>query len=210
MNGLELEPAERQLFLDSLLEAQKARGYAQYSSQVSSLEARTRPTPELGLELFRVVADLHHYAILALTQTEGFRERRADTKAIAAALDISETEAKLAVERLLKLELLRVNPRGVLEPSQGGFTTADKTTTNAALRKHQRQSLEKALHSLENDPIEARSMTSMTMAIDPARLPEAKRLIEDFTQKLSQFLENGQSTSVYQLGIALFPLQKKG
>jgi len=98
----------------------------------------------------------------------------------------------------------------VLEPSQGGFTTADKTTTNAALRKHQRQSLEKALHSLENDPIEARSMTSMTMAIDPARLPEAKRLIEDFTQKLSQFLENGQSTSVYQLGIALFPLQKKG
>jgi uncharacterized protein (TIGR02147 family) len=88
------------------------------------------------------------------------------------------------------------------------LSTADKHLTTPALRKNQRQLLEKAIDSLENDPIELRSMTSMTTAIDPRRIPEAKEMIRHFNRTLCAFLEGGNRTQVYNLGIALYPLQK--
>ena len=49
----------------------------------------------------------------------------------------------------------------------------------------------------------------MTMAIDPLKLPEAKKLISAFNRKMSRFLEGGDKKEVYELQISLFSLQKK-
>ena len=65
----------------------------------------------------------------------------------------------------------------------------------------------KAIKSLENDPIHTRSMTSMTMAIDPKKIKQAKELIDEFEINLSEFLEHGKKKEVYQLCISLFPLK---
>lgn len=81
--------------------------------------------------------------------------------------------------------------------------------THASLKRHQKQVLEKALHSLENDSIEVRSMTSMTMAIDPEMLPKAKIMIETFTNQLCVLLESGSRKQVYEMSVNLFPVQKK-
>jgi uncharacterized protein (TIGR02147 family) len=78
------------------------------------------------------------------------------------------------------------------------------------LKRRQKQILEKALEALENDPIETRSMTGMTMAIDPSKIPEAKKLISEFNRKMSKFLETGKKSEVYELQISLFSLQKRG
>jgi nucleoid DNA-binding protein len=51
-------------------------------------------------------------------------------------------------------------------------------------------------------------MTYMTMAIDEAKLPEAKALVEEFTNKMSILLESGKKTRVYEFGTYLYPLQK--
>ena len=60
---------------------------------------------------------------------------------------------------------------------------------------------------MENDPIEIRNHSSMTMAIDPAKIDEAKKMIEEFTHRLTEFLESGKRLQVYELNIGLFPLQ---
>ena len=118
-----------------------------------------------------------------------------------------KAEAELALQRLLDLELLnRKNGKLVVWEKQ--FTTADKNITTSALRRHMRQILEKALYSLENDSIDRRNITAMTMAIDPARIPKAKEMIEDFTRKISKFLEGGKKSEVYEVNINLFPLQR--
>ena len=65
------------------------------------------------------------------------------------------------------------------------------------------------MESLEKDTIEDRDITSMTMAIDPDRLPLAKSLIAEFTRQLCETLETGKQKRVYQLGVSLYPLQKK-
>ena len=89
------------------------------------------------------------------------------------------------------------------------MTTANRSVTTPILRQAQKALRLKVIESLENDPIEVRSMTSMSMAIDPEKLPEARRLIEEFQEKLSTFLESENKERAYQLPISLFPLDKE-
>lgn len=206
LGALAPSPEEEREFLASLASGHRSRGLKRLNPIFKQMGApKGERPPELSIELFRVIGDWYHYAILTLTRVEGFKP---DPRWIARSLGISPAEAKLALERLLELELLREH-EGKLEPFEEHFTTADKSLTTAALKRHQKQILEKAIHSLENDPIEARSMSSMTMAVDSARIPEAKRRIEAFTHELCAYLEGGRKNQVFELGICLYPLQKK-
>jgi uncharacterized protein (TIGR02147 family) len=151
------------------------------------------------------MSDWYHTAIMTLSLTEGFR---VEAQWISRQLGITVTEARLALDRLLELGLLQEQD-GKVKMNDEPFMTADRHLTTPALRKLQKQTLEKAIHSLENDPIEERNMTTMTMAIDPEKLSAAKALIDEFNLKLSAFLESGPRKQVYNLGICLYPLQKK-
>ncbi len=203
---LGLSPDEQDHFFVSLAETHRARGLERLNPYFKDLESKNSTQKELSTELFRVIADWYHYAILALTMTRDFQP---SPKWIAQELGISEIEAKLAIDRLIDLGFL-AEKDGHLECTTEGFTTADKQLTTAALRTHQKQILENSILSLENDPIETRSHTSMTMAIDPRKLSTAKMMVEEFTQRLSKFLESGKRTQVYELGVSLYPVQKKG
>ena len=204
VRGLALSPAEEKQFMHSVAEVQSEKSKKRFKSN-SSKTVQNETQHELSLDLFRIIADLYHYAILALTQTEKFVS---DPCWISTQLGISPMEAKLGVERLVQLGFL-YEENGTLVLSRQSFTTKDKHLTNSALQRHQRQVLEKAIVSLENDPIENRSMTSMTMAIDPGKISAAKKIIEEFTQRLSTFLESGRQTQVYQLGISLYPIKRR-
>lgn len=87
--------------------------------------------------------------------------------------------------------------------------TASYEAPNAALRKLAKQYLEKSIEALENQTIEERDITNITMSIDPTRLPEAKKMIRDFRRKLCAFLEQGERTEVYMFSPALINITKK-
>lgn len=200
---LDLSPNERTQFLKSLANKHQARGLKRLNPLFKST-LKTPAPKELSLDLFRIIGDWYHYAVLMLTYVEGFKPH---PKWIASQLSISEVEAKLAIERLINVGLLK-EENGTLVSTEDHITTADKHLTNSALKRHVRQSLEKAGHSLENDPLDIRSMTYMTMAIDPDKINEAKALIEEFTNKMSDLLESGRRRQVYEFGVYLYPLQK--
>lgn len=201
---IELSTEDEQSFLSSLAQTQKSRKLQRVSPDFRHFDSSVRPK-ELSVDLYRVIADWYHAAILELTFTAEFKN---NPREIAKQLGISAAEAKLAVQRLLELGLLE-DRDGILKKSEEQFTTADKNLTTPALRKNQKQFLEKAIFSLENDPIEERSVTSMTMAIDPEKLSVARQMIREFNRSLCQFLESGKRTRVYNLGVALCPLQVK-
>ena len=127
---------------------------------------------------------------------------------VAKELGINPLEAKLAIERLLNLGLLDQKDGKVFKTNER-ITTKDKHLTTPSLRRYQKQLLEKAIESLENDPIEVRSMCSMTMSVDPKNIPLAKKLIDECAKQISALLRNGKQEEVYQLQISLYPLQKK-
>ena len=202
--GLDLTPSEETKFLSSVAERHQTRGLKKISKVFKGMTAI--PTPlNIDIDLFRVIGDWYHYAVLMLTEVTGFKN---SPRWIASQIGISEMEASLAVERLIKVGLLE-EKNGSLVFTNGHITTQSKHLTTPALKRHTKQSLEKAIYSLENDPIEERSHTYMTMAIDPKKINEAKLLIEEFTNRMSGLLEVTPKTRVYEFGVYLYPLQKK-
>jgi uncharacterized protein (TIGR02147 family) len=157
------------------------------------------------LDTFAIISDWYHYAILALMRVKDFKPTSAW---VAKSLGISKPEANLAIERLVRVGLLRKEKDGKWLDTTGGFSTnINGNLTSAANKKLQKQILELAIKALEEVPSELRDYTSMTMAIDPKYLPEAVEKIKKFRRGLAQFLEErSEPTAVYNLGISLYPL----
>lgn len=168
--------------------------------------ARSAQIVELDNGLYDDISDWHHVAIMEMTYLNGFL---VTPNAVAGKLGITEEEAALAIRRLSSLGLVEMR-NGRLAKKDKDLSTAQKNVTTAALKKNQKQFLNKAIESLEKEAIEKRSTTSMTMAIDPQRLASAKRMIHDFNQALCRYLEQGKRTRIYNLSIALNPLDIEG
>jgi uncharacterized protein (TIGR02147 family) len=147
---------------------------------------------QLSLDTFAVIADWYHFAILSLLEIPG---AKLEARWISTRLGISEIEAKLAIERIERLDLL------------GKPIDMKNTNSTAATRTFHRQLLEKALESMEQDPFELRDLSSMTMAIDPAQVPYARERIREFRDELTADLEKrGKPKEVYNLNVQFFPL----
>ncbi|HXH31200.1 MAG TPA: DUF4423 domain-containing protein [Bacteriovoracaceae bacterium] len=157
------------------------------------------------LELFDVISDWYHYGILELVKLKVFKARSAW---VSAALGISSETAFKAIERLKKT--------GLLEVRNGKYECADETSsstisiaTSKAHRNQQKQILELAITALEETDIIFRSQSSITMAIDRKRLPEARELIKEFRRSLSAYLTHSEDLNdVYNLSISLYPITK--
>jgi uncharacterized protein (TIGR02147 family) len=201
--ALALPAAERRLFLESIALEKTRRALAAAGAATPQQESPGE-VHYLENDLFDTIGDLLHYAILELTYVADFRS---EPRWIAKQLGATVIEVEMAIERLLRLGLL-VRRDGRLQKSKSSVTTKDKTRSSVALRRHQRQILQRAAQSLETDPIQQRSMSGTTIPIDPSKLPVARRMIDEFRAELCRVLTSGEMRKVYQLGISLFPLQR--
>lgn len=154
---------------------------------------------------YQFIADWYHYAILELTAVKAFDP---SPRWIAKVLGISVNEVNAAIERLKRLDFIEVDESGKWKILDGSNrTTIGTELTAAALRKMQKQILEKAIVALDDTPIERRDQTSMTMAVDSSLLPEAKERITKFRRELCSFLESGPNRDeVYHLAVSLYPV----
>lgn len=203
--SLNLSDEELEIFLESVAEDQKQRGLRKNSRRLNgaSAVADDENRGEIDAEIFRVIGDWYHYAIQQLTLIDGFRS---EPKWIANKLGISILDTKLAIQRLIAVGLLeRVN--GTLRPIHAVLDTKDKSVSSPALRRHQKQMLQKAIYSLENHPLPIRSMSSLTLPIAADKVPIAKQMIQEFTENLRKVLTSGNKDSLYQLTVSFFPLE---
>ncbi len=177
----------------------------------SNAKNKTDETPsnyqQLTLDAFQVISDWYHYAILELIQLPHFK---GDVAWIAKTLKITPAEVQIATERLLRLELIEITPEGKwIDQSSGHTTTLGSNFTASAFKNLQRQILEKAIKALDEVPFEKRSQTSLTMAINPDRIPAAKKKIIEFQRELNRFLGEGARTEndeVYHMSLSLYPV----
>jgi uncharacterized protein (TIGR02147 family) len=211
LSKLDLNPIEQENFRSSLAKAKKNAGHQRFTPEMKAIlretqnrDAFDQKTREVSVDQFKVIADWYHYAILELTLTRDFQS---NTEWIARKLEISNSEATLAVERLFSLQLLE-DQNGRWKKTAVQLSSADKHLTTGAHRRRQRQVLEKSLKSLENDPIEVRNHSAMTLSIDEKKVPEAKRRIQKFMNELTEFLETGTQTKTYEMIVNLFPLER--
>lgn len=163
---------------------------------------------DLQLEYFKIISDWYHYALIELTNLDGFKN---SPEWIASKLGITVNQAKAATDRLLNLELLELKD-GKLRPTSGGNTTTKNDFTDLAFKKMQDDLLKKAITSLWNEDLTQRDHTSISMAINPDDIPEVKKRLTKMRRELCKYLERPQKkkpTQVYNLSLSFFALSKE-
>lgn len=168
-----------------------------------------KPMRELSAELFAVISDWYHDAILELTRLPGFHGK---SRWIARRLGINPAQVQVAVQRLKKLEFLEVTASGKwINRLNNNTTIVQNDLTSAALRKLQKQILELSMDALENVPKAKRDHTSMLMTVDPADLDEIKKRIRSFRRELLEYCERkgARPKELYQFAVSIFPLTKE-
>jgi len=67
-----------------------------------------------------------------------------------------------------------------------------------------------AERSLYEDQVEVREISSSTIAINPAKLKQAKEILTKTKKRLTALLMDENPSEVYALSFQLFPLSKGG
>ncbi len=203
---LSLSEQDRKIFMESVTRAhldsmlERGTDRARHRGRTQRLAIK-----EIQRETFKAISSWYHYAILELTFVESFKP---EPRWISAQLGISVAAATRAVDRLIDLGLLEVS-EGRFRKAIEFLTTADKDVTSRAHRAHIGQVLKRGVQALKRLPIEQRSMTSLTIAIDPENIGKAKKMILDFQRKLRDELTSKRQKEVYQLGVCFYPVRMR-
>jgi uncharacterized protein (TIGR02147 family) len=163
------------------------------------------PYQLLAEDAFALISDWYHFAILELFNVEGFQAR---ASWCAKALGISSTEAQMATDRMLRLGLLRTE-NNKLTRTNKLITNFAPGITSVAHKNLQRQILQMAIDAIDEAKPSEKDITCITMAIDTAKIPEARKRIAKFRRELCSYLEDGEQTRVYQLALQLYPVSKQ-
>lgn len=201
---LDLTETETQyLCLLVQLEHEKDPGFREELSKRLSRLNPNRKTHDLSVDLFKVIADWYHYAILELTHLPTFK---LDSNYISKKLGISKNEAELAIERLMRLELVEKDSRGRYRKTHEYVLTESKIP-DGALKQFHRQILEKAISSLQTQTPKERMSATDIIPIDSKYLLEIDRLSQEFSSSVMKFSEKSHvKDSVYALAVHFFNL----
>lgn len=164
-------------------------------------EVRNRKV--LSLEVFQVVANWYHSAIL-----EGLKKSqwRRDLHSLATLLSLPLETVASAVRRLKRLGLVS----GDLQPrkEQNGIL---RDGPAQALKSHRRQLLKRATEAHENSDLRAEGFLFAHMTFDSCRWPEALQRLQTFQAEMVQeFGCNPEdSDQIRCLAVQFFPLAEE-
>lgn len=201
---LKWKPERRDLFVDMLRyhTAKDVQAKDYLLKKIGKSKENYNSRYDLAVEHFKVISEWYHFAILELTEVNDYR---LTAPSAARRLGIQSFEARMAIDRLIRLGLLE-EQNGRLSKSKSNVGIAD--VPSEAIRAFHRQLLEKAKSAIEQQSPENREFYSITLAINPSRLKRAKALIHKFSHEIMECLQDGPKKTVYQLGVQLFKLEK--
>jgi uncharacterized protein (TIGR02147 family) len=204
---LSLNAGELRVFRDSV-ESCHARNPARRRAAQLRMGRHVVAASTLQLDAFHVMSDWYHFAILELTEIEGFN---GSPKWIAKALGIQESVAKLAIERLKRLELLEEHGgQGRRLRQTQGFLATPSGVPSGALKKFHSQVLKKAETALYTQSVEERDFSAVMMPVRLKDIEWAKEEIKPFRRSLMERLESSpKKERIYCLSIQFFDLQEK-
>jgi uncharacterized protein (TIGR02147 family) len=161
------------------------------------------PAIELKMDQFQMIADWQHFAIMSILEV---KNPPRTTKSISTRLGISIRYTESALQRLERLSLIRKDSRGY-SVSGEQYNSADEVS-DISIKKHHIDGFELAKKALETLPLSQRDFYSITISANPDKLPEAKKLIRKFQEKLQSIMQTGNTSEVFRLCVQLFPLSK--
>lgn len=160
-------------------------------------------TVVLPFEDFQVISDWYHLPILYMVSLKGAPTTHAG---VAKYLGIGKAEAHDAVERLVRLDLIRTKKEGGWESTHKRLHVPSGKGHGAA-RKFHRSMIEKALQAIEGQEVERRYLSACTVNIAPKDLPKFRALVDDFLNRTTVLASESENrSSLYQINVQMFDL----
>lgn len=150
-----------------------------------------------------MLTNWEHFAILNLFRMKNFQS---EPEWIADRLGLSIETVEHSLNLLMELGFIKRKGNSIARAVASLSTTSD--IPSQALVKAHVSDLKKAIEVLQATGPEQRDFSSITMAINPAKIEEAKKYIKKFRRKFSILVEEGEQTEVYNLNIQFFPLTR--
>jgi len=173
-------------------------------SRMSSTSPKKMAIHDLSVDYFKQISEWYHSAILEMADITKFNLTPLN---ISKRLGISKLEADVALERLLRLELLEKMEDGKIVRTQEHLLVQSNSTHNQALRTFFRQMMQKASEALETQSPKERVSGYETLPMSMDSMPEAKQIIEKFfTEMIALSRKNKKKTDVYHLALHFFNL----
>ena len=173
-------------------------------SRSFSGDEKTTEFHSLDLEAFQVISDWYHYGILELSRCHLNPNQSFDSNLISDRLGITKVDATRALNRLVKLGLLK-SSKGRWVKSES-FLAVPSGGPNRALKNFHTQMIEKAKVSIELQPVELRDISGITIPISLDKIELAKKEIQAFRRKMAKLLASSRPTEVYQMNVQFFAL----
>ena len=158
----------------------------------------------LSLKKFCVIQDWYYSAILeCVLMTQNSKEQ--DIDLWAKYLNVRPLQLKKSLKKLEALDFIYKKNNHYYRNDQGVIETPSDFASDA-LKNFHKQILQKAITAIDQQTIDQRSFSGMTMAINTKKLPDAKKKIKNFIAEMSELLEVDKKDDIYQLHISLFSL----
>ncbi|MFY7929389.1 MAG: TIGR02147 family protein [Oligoflexus sp.] len=161
---------------------------------------------QLQLDAFKIISDWYHLGILELMKCKDFRH---DPKWIARRLGIPVIQVELAIERLMRVGLLKFQAGEYVAVQEDGWVPGG--VPSASIRKFHKQVLEKAIQAMAVQPVQERFFATHFLTIDRSDLPEAFEAIKDFQRRFCvQFQKDEPKELLYCISMQLFKMVEEG
>jgi uncharacterized protein (TIGR02147 family) len=172
--------------------------------RLQSLNPKGAPSHDLSVDVFKQRSEWYYTAIMGMSE---FPNNNITPIQISKRLGITKIEAEVAIDRLLRLELLEKNESGQLVPVRDQLLLQSDATSDEALRKFYRQMFQKASEALETQNPKERISGFETIAIASEALKEAKEITEKyFQQMIALGKRHPKKKQVYHLIVHFFNL----
>lgn len=182
-----LDPKDRAQFL----------GQSEEELQVKSLQYT-----ELKNDQFHLISDWPHFAILNLVKSDQCVHK---AEWFAQQLNLPLPEVKECLNRLLRLELLKIKNKKFVRTS-AQFSTSDDVI-NLSIRKSNLEDLQMIQRQITTIGVDKRDLSSTTLLIDESKMKEYKAWLRNMQDKFGHKFEATHSKSVFRLSVALYPLK---
>lgn len=170
--------------------------------------AKNATVQSLSLEAFRVVSEWYHTAILELVELSDFKN---DAEWIQERLgnEVSTQNISKAIDRLLKLELLKLTKSGSVSRAKSNPLLLENYIPSEAIRYFHKQIIGKAMTAIDDQAINERDVRSSMISIRMNDYKKAQEIIKRAHGELVKLSCKGNGQELYQLSTQFFRITKK-
>lgn len=160
---------------------------------------------KLSADQFKLMGEWYYFGILSLMKTADFKS---DVDHVADRLGLSRTQVQHAVESMIRLKVIELQPDGTWVRGQAGHRTSDGVR-DLSVRKANLDTLELARENLTDEKYQQTDFSHLTFPLDLEDLPAAKARIRKFQNEMfEEFNRDKTPSEVYRLAVQLFPLTR--